>query len=361
MAHGPPIFHEFLAKLRAGVEPSDFDAMSRLALEIHPPDLSRDRIFQDLPTGGAGHPQLDVLVCPRKRCARAGAPPASGADPVCPVFAEALPRRPARRRSANGTGRTAALRDQLNTIAAEPALRSTGTVVLALIAVLAGAAGAGLIAQALGGGLERLWLTDSRVLGALTSRRTRQWTTADEDFRAALVAAGKAKIADSEDAKALATRAVELNAARNRIALVTPSHPFWLGDRIGAVDARAIDTYELDLVSAWPRLWLVVPDATRTELAAARMALSSATRVGAWGLGYVVVGIWWWPAAVAGVVAIGTAWWRGRTAGQALAELLESTVDLYGRQLADALGIACLGPLTREVGDEITRTLRKRT
>jgi hypothetical protein len=88
----PPIFHEFLAKLRAGVEPSDFDAMSRLALEIHPPGLSRDRIFQDLPTGGAGHPQLDVLVCPRKRCARVEAPPASGDDPVCPVFAEQLAR-----------------------------------------------------------------------------------------------------------------------------------------------------------------------------------------------------------------------------------------------------------------------------
>jgi hypothetical protein len=124
-----------------------------------------------------------------------------------------------------GWSDVAALRDQLNTIAAEPALRSTGTVVLVLIAVLAGAAGAGLIAQALGGGWERLWLTDSRVFSTLTSRRTRRWTTADENFRAALVAAGKAKIADSKDAKALATRAAELNAARNRIALATPWTP----------------------------------------------------------------------------------------------------------------------------------------
>ncbi|HEX5406688.1 MAG TPA: hypothetical protein VFX16_30815 [Pseudonocardiaceae bacterium] len=256
---------------------------------------------------------------------------------------------------------TAVLRDELNTVAAEPALRGTGTVVLVLLAVLAGSAAAGLVAQALGIGLERLWLTDSSVLSALTNRRVQRWTTADQDFRVALVAAGKAEIAKAPEAKGLTAWAGELNAARNRISLAAPTHPFWLGDRVGAVDTRTFETYQLDLVSAWPRLWLVVPDAARAELGTARTALSAAARLGAWGVGYVVVGIWWWPAIVVGAVVAVTAWWRGRVAGQALADLLESTVDLYGRQLADALGVDCPGPLTPEIGAEITRTLRKRT
>lgn len=204
----------------------------------------------------------------------------------------------------------------LNRLSGEPAMRSTGTLILVLVGLLAASAGLGL-AAALGRGIERA------VLGT--------WPT-----RAA-------------------------NARRNRISLARPAHPFWLGDRIAAVDTRVWETYRLDLTSAWPRLWLTLPEDVRTEITTARARLADATRLVAWAVGYVAVGVVWWPSLVAGVVTAATAWRRARVAGVTYAELTESTVDLHGRRLAEGLGLPCPGPLTKAIGEEITTLLRKQT
>ncbi|MEV7373368.1 hypothetical protein AB0O51_21170 [Streptomyces sp. NPDC090301] len=56
-----------------------------------------------------------------------------------------------------------------------------------------------------------------------------------------------------------------LNDARNQIALTRPARPTWMGDRLIAADARGHRTYRIDLVSAWPRLWLLLPDTAHAE------------------------------------------------------------------------------------------------
>jgi hypothetical protein len=115
------------------------------------------------------------------------------------------------------------------------------------------------------------------------------------------------------------------------------------------------------VASAWPRLWLLLPEAPRADLQSARAALTTAARRAAWGALCLLLGLWWWPAAIAGVVACVGGWRQGRLAVDAFAELVEATVDLHGRELAAALGIPCEAALTREVGVRITRTVRKGT
>jgi hypothetical protein len=249
------------------------------------------------------------------------------------------------------------LLDRLDRLAEEPALRTAGPLVFVLVGLLACSAALGLSAVALGALVERLWL--ARRPRWCTDLRRRRWDAAQRDFERALVEAARAE--GTADAAAAAERARGLNSRRNRIGLVPPARPFWLGDRVTAVDTRVWDAYRLDLVSVWPRIWLLLPEDARAEIGTARAQLASATRLVAWSAGYLLVGVVWWPSVVAGVVTAVVARRRARAAGVAFAELAEAAVDLHGRTLAESLGVACEGTLTREVGAEITTLLRKHT
>lgn len=277
-------------------------------------------------------------------------------------------------RDALDAGRLVHLADRLAT---DPAARAPGTVVLLAALILGAATGAGMLAATLGGGVERLWLGDwpfplSPAARAITVRRARRWERAGERYRAALLAKiearGERTVPDTAfDPDPLGpapplpdTQA--LNAARNRVALTRPERPTWMGNRIEAVESRVREHYGLDLVSAWPRLWMLLPDTARADLQAARGALTTATRRTAWGLLYLGIALWWWPAAVAGIGTCTVAWRQGRLAVDTFAELVESTVDLHGRDLATALGFPCrTTTLTRELGIRITRLVRKST
>ncbi|ARQ67807.1 hypothetical protein [Streptomyces marincola] len=255
------------------------------------------------------------------------------------------------------------LRSFLDDVAGAPSADSPGAVALVAAGMLAGAFGVDLAARALGVGMERLWLAEAKgpLTRRLLARRRARWAMADAAFRTALVAAGRARVAEQRDATALARRATRLNAARNGIALTEPSRPFWAGDRLAALEQRVWDTYRLDLVSAWPRLWLLVADGTRLELQTARWSLAAATRLQAWGVGYAMLATLWWPAAVVGALLFALGTHKGRGAVTVLTELAESTVDLHLRTLATELGIDCPGPPTPEVGEAVTRVLRKGT
>ncbi|WP_217142499.1 hypothetical protein [Streptomyces sp. AC627_RSS907] len=252
---------------------------------------------------------------------------------------------------------TGLLLTRLNELSAEPALRNTGTLILLLAGLLAASAGLGLTATGLGVTVERLWLAPRPRW--LADRRRRRWEDAQSAFNHALLEAARAE--GTPEAAEAAARARELNARRNRIGLTAPDHPFWLGDRIAAVDTRVWRAYRLDITSAWPRIWLTLAEDVRAEIVTSRARLAAAARLMAWAVGYVAVGALWWPSAVAGAVAAATAWRRARIAGVAFAELAESAVDLHGRQLAESLGIPCEGTLTEDVGAEITSLLRKQT
>ncbi|CAM5463128.1 hypothetical protein STENM36S_08763 [Streptomyces tendae] len=255
------------------------------------------------------------------------------------------------------------LRAWLDTVADSPVSRSAGTVVLVAAGVLAGAAVTGAAAQSLGTGVELLWCAQPHgtVLRYLANRRSRRWRAADAAFRTALVAAGRARIEGADDADRLADIAERRYADRDRIASTPPRHPFWTGDRLAAPAQRLWRAQGLDLAAAWPHLWLLAPDGTRAELQAARVRLTASARLCAWGVGYLVLALWWWPAALAGAVAVAAGVRRGRAAADAFAELTQALADLHVRDLATALGIECAGLDDRELGERLTRLLRKET
>ena len=118
-------------------------------------------------------------------------------------------------------------------------------------------------------------------------------------------------------------------ARADRICLVEADRPTWIGDRLRACHVRIDRAYGLDLNAAWPRLWLIVPDTVRTELGAARDAFSSAARLTAWAILYLILGIWWWPAIPIALITGTTAIIKAHLATDNLADLIESTVDLH--------------------------------
>ncbi|MFE6818799.1 hypothetical protein [Streptomyces sp. NPDC057677] len=297
---------------------------------------------------------------------------------------------------------------RIDALAGDPAALAPGTVIVFGVLLLVAAAGVSRLAAALGAGVERLWLGDwpaplRPAARALTRRRAARWEAADAAHRGAVTARALLAASDRrgaaawdasgttgsattpedpaapstlgqapadptassivgrppEDPAALDT--VGLNEARNRIALTRPARPTWMGDRLIAADARVHRTYRIDLVSAWPRLWLLLPDTAHAEVQAARSALTASTRRAAWGLLYVLPALWWWPAGLIALVTWTGAWRQGRVAVHEFAELVESAVDLHGRDLAAALGIPCEEQLTATTGLAITRTLRKGT
>ncbi|MEO3749416.1 hypothetical protein [Streptomyces sp. B6B3] len=258
----------------------------------------------------------------------------------------------------------ARLTDQITTWAEHhPATDTAGGQVLLLAAVLAGAAAAGLAAQAIGSLVERLWLAADwptwpppfRQLAAWrTIRRRRRWTSAADAWHQHRDDAAEIRTR-RQWADPTARHAAER--AMTRIAYEKPARPTWSGDRLNAAAVRLDRDHGLDLVIVWPPLWLTLPEETRTEITAARQALTRATTVAAWALLYLPLTAWWWPAALITTALTLTARVRTRAASHTYALLLEATTRLHARDLADRLGVDATGPLTPEVGDTLTRHL----
>ncbi|MFJ9664886.1 hypothetical protein ACIRPP_09710 [Streptomyces sp. NPDC101219] len=246
--------------------------------------------------------------------------------------------------------------DWLDRVAVAPASGRFGTVLIAAAAFTAVAAAAGLAASAVARGAEWVWWASGEepVLRRLAARRTRRWERAEDAVRSALREFTRSGAAPRE---AAALRAAILR--RDAICPEPAARPTWIGDRLHAVDQRVHDSYRLDLTAAWPRLWLMLPDGARTELAGARANVGAAARLLAWGLLYLLPALLWWPAAVLAAGVLVTARHRARAAVAVQADLIEAAVDLYGRELVLLLGVDCPGRLTREAGEAATSMLRK--
>jgi hypothetical protein len=228
--------------------------------------------------------------------------------------------------------------------AGSPALRSAGGTALLVGAILAGSVLAGLAATAGGRCVETLWTLPGRHGPA---RRLANWRR--ERSRQA-----KAIADDERSTPAQVTKAIR---QADRICLVEADRPTWIGDRLHACHVRIQRAYGLDLTAAWPRLWLVVPDAVRSELGEARDAFSAAARLTAWAILYLVLGAWWWPALLIALITGLTAIRKARPTAGNLADLIESAVDLHGGELAAQLGVS--GPLTPAQGRQLTALMGK--
>jgi hypothetical protein len=228
--------------------------------------------------------------------------------------------------------------------AASPVLKSAGGTVLIAVAILAGSVIAGLAATAFGTFIETLWTLPGRHPPA-------RWLAAWRKKRSRNAKA----IADNP----LSTAAQVSRAIRraDRICLIEPGCPTWTGDRLRACHVRVARTYGLDLTAAWPRLWLIVPDTVRSELAAARDAFTAATRLTAWAAFYLILGAWWWPTLPVALITGTAAIVKGRVATGNLADLIESAVDLHGAELGPQLGLP--DPLTPTTGRQVTTRMLK--
>jgi hypothetical protein len=219
---------------------------------------------------------------------------------------------------------------------------------LAILALLLAAAATGLAAQGVSCLLLSLGLSEwpPPLQGAaryFIERRRSRWKQLN-------------KSADSADGETAYKAAI----ARNRIAMARPARPTWMGDRLAGVEQRVHGQYQLDLVSTWPRLWLLMPETTRIELRRANERLQDTGVIAAWGLLYLLLVIWWWPAAIAGLALLVLGWRATRSAVVGFADLIEAAVDVHGHDIATTLGLAAdCQRLTPDLGAEITRILRK--
>ncbi|MFC8536658.1 hypothetical protein ACFUJY_22305 [Streptomyces sp. NPDC057249] len=261
---------------------------------------------------------------------------------------------------------------------AAPTVNTPVGLVLILILVLVAAGAVGLLVQGIGLLTERLWLATTwegwpsplRQLAARqVARRRRQWDAADTAYREERDRAGRARsLAGSAPRPgprppALTTPSplVERRRRLARIAPDRPVQPTWMGDRMNAVTLTLDREFSLDLPSVWPYLWLTLPDATRTEITAARETLGRAASLAAWGLLYVAVGVLWWPSAVIGVTVLGTAWRRARGAVDGYALLLEAAARLHTAEVANQLGLETGTMLNRRTGWALTCLVQGRS
>lgn len=204
---------------------------------------------------------------------------------------------------------------------------------LSAAAFVIGAAGIALLVQGMAAGVERLWFGAGlgRLGRYLTRKRRDRWQARDDDLWRARTARYRDPSSPNDPDDALE--------ARRRICPVPPARPTWMADRARAAGERVHRFHDLDLTSLWPRLWLVLPDGARAELAGARTALSADARLFAWGLLYLVPALWWWPAVLITLVTCPVAWWRARASTETLTDLVEAAVDLFVPALAAQVGL----------------------
>ncbi|MEW2812178.1 hypothetical protein AB0929_34635 [Streptomyces massasporeus] len=264
-----------------------------------------------------------------------------------------------------GQGRALDLRglsSWIDGLAAARGAGQVGIVVLVAAGALTAATGAGLCAAALGEGVALLWAMEGRRGPGrwLAERRRQRWQRAYAEVVAARRAVALSAVPPhGADPEARAALRASLDRCR-RICPVPADRPTWIGDRLRAVDLRVHHAYRVDLEALWPRLWLALPDPARTELTDAYAAYRANARLTGWGLMYLLVALWWWPAALVAAVTLATAWFRARGAAESLADLVEGAVDLYGRDVATVLGVLADGEgLDRASGDAVSALLRK--
>ncbi|WP_328676317.1 hypothetical protein [Streptomyces sp. NBC_00343] len=191
-----------------------------------------------------------------------------------------------------------------------------------------------------------LWLGRrlQRALRPLLTRRVRLWETAHD-------------LAVQHDRDADGARHA---ARRNRIALARPQCATWMGDRNAALETRVRTEYGLDLPSAWPRLWMLLPETTRHDLRTALLTWRDATAWAAWATLFVPLAFEWWP--LAPLSALGWLWAvrSARYAVETLTDLTEAAVDLYAPRLVAQLGIATdMDVVEPSTGRRVNIRLRK--
>ncbi len=138
--------------------------------------------------------------------------------------------------------------------------------------------------------------------------------------------------------------------------------PTAIGNILRGVERRVVHRYGLDPVLLWPRLWLLLPEEARQEIAAARESLDRMAEAWGWGLCFLVWAIWqrW-----AVLIALGwmlLAAYLARSPARTFAVLVQSAFDLYRWRLYEALHFPVpqeKGPAEVAAGQTLTRYIQR--
>jgi hypothetical protein len=198
---------------------------------------------------------------------------------------------------------------------------ATASVVLLVVAAAVGALAVPLAAtgvDALVSGAWPWWLTP--LGNRMRSWRASRWVSPDD--------LGKDAVRARADGHEL--RAARLDARRAQAPAEPPRGVTWAADRFALVRERVPH----DVSAQWPRLRLLVPDDVRAAMGSARDAYDAACEAIVWSVAVTVLGVWWWPAFVAGIVMwlASCRWLRRAVTG--LCDMAEWVFGRYGHELS---------------------------
>nr|WP_168514476.1 hypothetical protein [Streptomyces sp. S1D4-11]QIZ00153.1 hypothetical protein HEP87_47810 [Streptomyces sp. S1D4-11] len=257
------------------------------------------------------------------------------------------------------------LRAYVRALAGDRSHQEPGRLVVAAAVVLLSSALMGLVATSAGRFVEHVWMpTRPRwYVDSLTRRRVSRWERADSALTAAVAEAGRAAgprpLARYGAPRALSRCAPSESPAGRGLGAL-PDQPTWLAQRMDGAAERVRQRYSLDLAAIWPHVWAVADGQVREDVRAVRDNYAVAGRLAAWGGLYLALALatGWWPAALFALALLLTARRRARDAIDTLAVLVESTVDLYVRDVAERLGVACSEPFSAATASRINIILR---
>ncbi|MEU1964851.1 hypothetical protein ABZ541_00205 [Micromonospora sediminicola] len=140
-----------------------------------------------------------------------------------------------------------------------------------------------------------------------------------------------------------------------------PARATPIGDRFRLLGERVDAQYGLDAALVWPRLWLILDDPSRAAVMASHRRYRSATTNCGWGVLYLVLASWWWPAALISGFVMLMSCLRASESSASLTDLIEASIDVNQLKLADAVGIPLPhGRITPTEGHVISDILNKR-
>lgn len=114
--------------------------------------------------------------------------------------------------------------------------------------------------------------------------------------------------------------------------------PLPLGNILRAREYSPGRKYGLDAVICWPRLWPLLPENVRTDLANARASLDRLAELCFWGLLFLLWTFLVRWAAIIGVLWVFVTYRMACQSARAYGDLLEAAFDLYRFSLYDAIG-----------------------
>ena len=166
----------------------------------------------------------------------------------------------------------------------------------------------------------------------LAFRRSQRMDKVDQQINALKAKEGKALLNAAETHR--------LSELETRIHY-TPSYPndalpSALGNILRSGETAPKHKYGLDAIACWPRLWLLLPEAVRQDLSAARQALMQYVELWAWGLLFLLWTVFSPWAMLIGLLVMLFAYALAQQAAMGYADLIESAFDLHRWELYKA-------------------------